>query len=1062
MPPQNPLNVIKETTPQIKSLEDQISKYQSNLNASPTASSSLTDPTFKDLNAEVQQKALDTKLRALQKKNLTAAWYGADTGSTSADQGNTPGIISKALNTLQMPLQSVVKGIKTAIGDKTDVPNQEFIDLLAQHGVKGPIGSVLGFTADIMFDPVNWLTMGTGALIPRLGTGLVKGGIEGGIEGAAKGFTTGLTSSLGRKAAFVASHTPFAGGAESSFAKMLSEKAALAAENYKIITKTDPAQYFATAGIGRGMSSGVGVGDVTRAVMSRLPYGDDLYKSMYYNSREWLDNAMNLDKIHKAKALTATESLSGARSTTALEAAREAESFEAGAKIAKPNPEILSSFPKGREREVASDALDKIAEQRKWMNDNPDKVLSLNHEQNTDRLLQDLVETDQLRVILSPSVSEFGSLGGPTGIKWYDDLVTWGNGVKMKVGSKEIAPIKVFSDTYSSIIQGAFKPFHTILSPTTWAMNVLSALPMYMMMGGENALGFMNDYRRIYMGLSGIDARVNVVDNLLGQAKTVGKVWEKDVAANAARAADVRGYVEKFGDTTRDSLGVGQAYLFGHEDLGQLVKKGISSNEYAEELVAKGITSEKDIYNYIEADIVAGKKEFQDAMRSGNISGKPKVSLGDKIKGIFGSVSKGPKAGTPSSVSESLISRAKSGRSLADDFPTGFSNTEVAGQTVRDFRDQPELLQKADAFIKAKAEAGSKPFKIFQSLMDNARAGYEHQDQAFRMAVINQLINHGITENGLKVMTRFVNMRTPETQIISTYTLNGQKMYRVSMDYAMEVAHEAAINYGAMPAAIKMLRSMNVVGAPFASFGYGMATKTVQSLAYNPSFFNKVSYGIQAASGGKTPLEKSALDSKYYSWYNQPSMLRVPDTLNFFSQYPLYLNLSNALPYYSLNIFQPSNRSYSSVLPDTVVKTLDALPVLKDPVGQVLFDNFILPMIISNTDRPISSVGSPLYPINATAADKAFYAGRTLADALTPAVASVGGLFLPSEYAKYYPGYRTRKFAYGKDERNQLGIPGSESSSSRAIRNLLGYLGIPIEQADTTYAAAQVKKGKSP
>lgn len=1050
MPPQNPLSIIKETGPQIKSLEDQIAKYQGSLAASPTASSSNLAPTYKDLLAETNKDALETKKRALEKKNLSAAWYGADTGSSSADQGSTPGIIGKALNVLQRPLQTVVKGVKTAIGDTTDVPNQEFTDLLRQHGIGGVPGSVLGFTADVMLDPVNWLTMGTGALIPRVGYGLAKGAAEGGVTGAMRAGSEGLVSSLGRKASFVVGHTPFVNKGEGSFARKLSEKAAQSAENYKILTDSDPAKYFTMSGVGRGIGAthgGIGIGDITRGILSRVPYGDDFYKSMYYNSRDWLDNQMALDVAQRASAKTIAE----ARPVSAAgELASEAESFEAA--MSHPNPLILKPFPPGQAKRAAMDALDKVAEERAWINANPEKILSANPEQNADRLLQELAATDNLRVALSPAYSEFGTLGGPTGIKWYDDLTKWGNSVKVKIGPKEIEPIKVFNDVYSSIIQGAFKPFHTILSPTTWAMNVLSALPMYMMMGGENAAGFMSDYMRIYKGLAGIDPRANVVESLLGQASKTGKVWEVDQAANAARAADVRKFVEKYPDTTRSSIGVGPAYLFGHYDLGQLVKQEVAKGNYTAAEAASGIA---------EQEILAAKAEFQQqAIRSGNLSGKPKRSVGEKILGLFGTISKGPKAGTPSTVSEELISRAGGGLPMSLDLPAGLANMEVAGQTIRDFRMQPELLNKMDDFIKAKADAGSRPFKIFQDLMDNARAGYEHQDQAFRMAVINQMMNHGITEDGLKVMTRFVNMRNPESQILSTYTLNGHKMYRVSMDYATEVAHEAAINYGAMPAAIKMVRSMNIVGAPFASFGYGMANKTVQSLAYNPSFFNKVSFGTQSASGQKTPLEKQALDSKYYDWYNQPSMMRLPDTMNFFSKYPLYLNLSNALPYYSLNIFQPANRSYSSVLPDTVVKTLDSLPVLKDPVGQALFDNFILPTIISSTDRPINSVGAPLYPINATAADKAFYAGRGLADAMTPAFASVGGLLLPSEYAKYYPGYRTRKFSYGKDERNQLGIPGTESSSSRAIRNILGYLGIPLEQANTSYAASQVTSNK--
>ena len=247
-----------------------------------------------------------------------------------------------------------------------------------------------------------------------------------------------------------------------------------------------------------------------------------------------------------------------------------------------------------------------------------------------------------------------------------------------------------------------------------------------------------------------------------------------------------------------------------------------------------------------------------------------------------------------------------------------------------------------------------------------------------------------------------------------------------------------------------------------------MGLRTAQTAAYNPAFFNKVAFGMQSLQGHKTPLEKEALKSKYYSWYNDPSMVRLPDAFSkFVTQYPLYTNLSNALPYYSLSIFQPSNRTYSSVLPNTVVKMLDQSPIMKDPLGQTVFDNLLLPSLLSGTnERPMNQMGSPLYPINATAADKAFYMGRGLLDSITPPIVAPVGAALPADYAKYYPGPRMRGFSYGQatgstqyPSENQLGIPGTEPTASKFIRNILGYVGIPIEMLNTKYAASQAGAG---
>lgn len=77
------------------------------------------------------------------------------------------------------------------------------------------------------------------------------------------------------------------------------------------------------------------------------------------------------------------------------------------------------------------------------------------------------------------------------------------------------------------------------------------------------------------------------------------------------------------------------------------------------------------------------------------------------------------------------------------------------------------------------------------------------------------------------------------------------------------------MNYAAMPAAVKVLRSLPM-GSPFFSFQYAMAAKLGQTLVSNPAAFNKVSFALHEASGNKTPLVKEALNSPYYSFLSNP------------------------------------------------------------------------------------------------------------------------------------------------------------------------------------------------
>lgn len=86
-------------------------------------------------------------------------------------------------------------------------------------------------------------------------------------------------------------------------------------------------------------------------------------------------------------------------------------------------------------------------------------------------------------------------------------------------------------------------------------------------------------------------------------------------------------------------------------------------------------------------------------------------------------------------------------------------------------------------------------------------------------------------------------------------------------------------------------------------------------------------------------------------------MVKLP----FFKENPLYLNVANMIPYYNMNMFAPSERKYKDSLGDKLTAVLDKTPILKDPVGQTIFDYFIQPLIIRDS-LPQGSFGQQLYP----------------------------------------------------------------------------------------------------
>lgn len=1011
--------------PQVKSLQDQINQKQSNIDNSVTGASSTLMPTKADVSNETQSESLQTQLRTLQKKQLTADWYGNDT-TGSPDTGDaSSGIIGTALNTLSKPLYGIVGGIKSLMGEQGN-GKEDFSDLLKEHNVPYPISAPLGFALDVAADPINWLTAGTGALIPRIGVGLVKGGIEGAYLGA--------KSSLLEKGATVAKYIPGMGGDTGTVAKTLSTNANKAWETYKGITGVDPLAHIDTPGIARGTQfawgSGANLAGLAKGVLSYLPKGDDLYKSLYYSPRDWLDNQRLRDAVERYSAKTVEDIKVGNPAETAI-ADNPALTSGAGQSalsnpLIRPNLSILDNVPKGSERDALIDQFNKMADDASYLDRTPKAGMTTNPEEATYRLLQEAKGRDELQGLLQRMVDE-QSLTGETGVKTYDNAVKWANGVKVKIGDKEIQPIKEFLDVYHSFINGVFKPAHTFLSPSTAMMNYLSSWPIYKLIGGETGpLAFYKTYNRGYGAMLGFDPRTFVLNKFLTK-DNVGTAWQELLDKNAG--------------TVRQSLGVGPAWF------------SANSNKSLKEMVDTGRTA--GIFNAETDDqalqaIQDFNSEMAQNMREGTFTEKKPNFLKTLLKGTTA-----PDSGTPSDIVSSLRKTLKGRVPAEADLPAGF--------TVRDPQLENPVLDKIDAWIKAKADSGSKPAQVYQSFMDKARAGYEHEDQAARMAIAIHLTQDGLSENGIKVMSRFSPFNR-ETDLMEKYVKDGKTMYRIAPMKALDIANDAMINYGAMPSAIRMLRSIPLIGGPFASFTYGMGLRTAQSLAYNPSIFNKVAFGIKAASGNKTPLEREALNPpadqpNYYGWYNDPAMFRMP--VNFFDQYPLYLNLSNMLPYYSLNTFQPSNRTYNSVLPNAIVQTLDRSPIMKDPIGQSIFDYFVLPSILQGTgERPTNSIGSPLYPMTATPTEKLGYYGRSVADSFTPNVVAPVGAVVPADLGQYLPGFRTRQFAEGKDQRNQLGIPGSESAASRQIRNLLSYMGIPMQRLDTTFAASQANTTK--
>lgn len=250
------------------------------------------------------------------------------------------------------------------------------------------------------------------------------------------------------------------------------------------------------------------------------------------------------------------------------------------------------------------------------------------------------------------------------------------------------------------------------------------------------------------------------------------------------------------------------------------------------------------------------------------------------------------------------------------------------------------------------------------------------------------------------------------------------------------------------------------------SFSAGMTGKTLNSIFQNPQFFSKMDSALHEISGSQTPLEQEALKSKYYKWMSDAGMLKLP----IFQKYPLYMNVNNFLPYYSLNILGDNSRNYSSQNLSNVMSVVDKLPILKDPIGSTIFDYFIQPMLLQHGEQPRGSFGSTLLPKDYTLKDQLLYGGRALAEIPTPTILgapvgmAVGATGLGNKtingvpISQYLPWYKGRTMAEATQGRNEKGIESKESAPSRVLRSIADYLGAKVYPLNTTYTEGQIKK----
>jgi len=371
--------------------------------------------------------------------------------------------------------------------------------------------------------------------------------------------------------------------------------------------------------------------------------------------------------------------------------------------------------------------------------------------------------------------------------------------------------------------------------------------------------------------------------------------------------------------------------------------------------------------------------------------------------------------------------------------PATFLSQEVISGPYTDFLRKIEMYAKdRHSFI---ANAFYKSLTVPMDI-------YAKSDQVYRLALALTTSETGVTIPELLSISKNIKINPEDVEQFA-----GRNVFRIKPLAAMELSSKVYMNYAAMPGFVKLMRVLPIVGSPFISFAYGMGALTLKAGLENPAVFNKVGNLIHEINGKYSPLEKVALNSPFYGWLKNEGMLKIP----FFQQNPTFVNLGNMIPWYQLNMFQPSHRSYKNKYGGALANFIDKTPFFKTPGGQLLMDYGILPYI---TGVSQNMFGGPLYPKNATISQKLGSLAQSVGEIYAPPVLGVAGplLNVAPKIIPYIPNYRMRQTAYAMQGKNSQGISGKEPAAQRTLRTYSSLFGVPTYQINLKTIERNINK----
>lgn len=1049
-------------------------------------------PTSQDLYTEAQMKALDSTLERMKGSEISERWYGSGKDEDRFTTGKlSQGPFSTIMNMLSAPLRTVVGGIQgiTGTGPKKGILESmkynateggaTFGDLLEKAGAPKVVSAPVGFALDMAADPINWLTVGTTALVPRTVAGLLQGGV--------KGAATGAASRLGQVALNVADWvpditSPFRKGKLTSLGKTktafdLSKKTLEAGKQYSALTGINKLDTLGEGILGLSKGFNVGADEAPRTLGTAiLRKAEDLIgaenvKKFYYSTLykgeinrlldttpDLLDDTLRVFGQAEKPSADDINNFVQKWKDTFIKGGVNIDDATKIKNAGKSHGQILKETADG----IVSKA-DKITKTKGHRITNPtqldDAMTAVANEESW-------LANDMRRLARQKR--------GETGWDWFDEKAA-------KLSSK-VKEVRREGQFRSDLVEMADdlvkskKPFEEFTDLEKLAMKEKTSFDDFVSKKYTKAETLKEGFRKdLLEDKRTVGEKVLDFYNSMGQLFKFGKVGASPSAIVNAYMGNPMMYFAAGGDLSSDYLNaIWQAHNIVTNKKGahvvlrkvlesdDLIKTALMYPGYFKGTFGADFT---DITNNLLKETAASK-----GLASGLIKASDDpVAYSKAIDEVMGQIRKTlDKLGDKDTLTKELSAFKRGSQVVKERLESGqipmsqnMFSFEISDKNASYFN----KIRKGIEDMAAKGDVGAVYLDKFTNGLGRV---FERADQVSKFGTAIHMTTNGLSEQELSLMSRILGIQKKHiTNLNNPIIKHGQPYYTINWDKAMDAANEIFMNYSAMPAAVRVMRSIPLLNSPFISFSYAMLPKFGKALIHNPAAFNKMNFAMKEFQGTKSPIERAALEDKYYSWYNSPGMVRLPD-LPFFSENPIYLNMANMNPFYSTSFGEENMRKYKNTYLEQTAAALDKLGLFQNPVAQVIKDYGIIPALMARGEVAQGRFGQALYPRDAKGLEKLGYATRAVVDAYTPKVASMGigalaGALMPKSmeeggWINTLPGYEARKIAQAMKGKSVIGVPKKAPRLVQTMQALSSTSGLPLYELNTAFTEAKAKK----